>query len=577
MRANHGSRRSDGRVRMAALVLSLAGASLPFASLASAQGSGAPRRAPARTAAEEKLSTSVGPAGANAKISGISRLGTGSSTLTGAGIAIGQVELGRPPRPGFDGDPAKLHPDVVPAGVYLRDGAAVVDQNLRDHPLEVAGIMISKNATYRGVAPGASLHASAIETFGTDPGYQHSPLAMQHVATRNGGDVRAINVSFGKALVAGAKTDGSSLFTQGLDWSARIHDALYVVAGNEGGNAPVPTDEYNGMTVGYTKKVNGVFRRVDDGNSFDEDADGDRRSIDLVAPGDGVTTTAAGGGFVSGSGTSFAAPHVTGTVALLQQYGDSRIAAGVPRWNVAARRHEVMKAVLMNSADKVKDNGDGNLLRMEKTIEDTNGADWLASDAYTSAFVPLHAQMGTGQLNARRALTQFEPGEWNSFGTAEVPLIGWDRGFTAGAGLSNKYVFERALRGGSYVSVTLAWDREVQLVEAAGSTNGSYDIGETFTTLGLTDMDLHLLPKGATDLSEAIDRSTSLVDNVEHIFFKIPRSGEYEFWVNQFDQPLGDQFYGVAWWAVAAPEPSTVLLVASGLVAVGVVARRRRA
>ncbi len=42
---------------------------------------------------------------------------------------------------------------------------------------------------------------------------------------------------------------------------------------------------------------------------------------DLVAPGVAITTTAAGGGYVSATGTSFATPFVTGAAAMLMQWG----------------------------------------------------------------------------------------------------------------------------------------------------------------------------------------------------------------------------------------------------------------
>lgn len=506
---------------------------------------------------------SAGPNGINAR-----NLQTpGGLVLTGLGIGIGQAETGRPGLrflPGganFD-DNDHSHPDVTPAAVFFRNGNAVANRNVTDHAVKVAGVMIANGAANKGVAPDAKLFASAHDAQAPDPD-PDCAITAQHVALQNAGDVRAINLSFGNELYPGASRDGNSLLSRFVDWSARVHNVLY--ADTQGPGTPVPSDNYNGITVNASGKLpGGIYGMVDPAvNVFDQDADGPRRSVDIIAPGIDIECPTLGPvPYVPAHGTSVAAPHVTGTVALLQQYADDRIAAGAPRWygltEKRADHHLVMKAVLMNSADKVQDTGDG----MEKTILDTGGNNWLVSDAYSNEAIPLHIQMGTGQLNAKRALKQFEPGEFNvdmaTFRADDIPVIGWDYGeLTNGVDSIHKYIFKDPLLGGSYIAITLAWDRRVLLNDTIVA-NGQYDIGENFAIQGLPDLDLLLLPKGATNLNQAVNRSVSRHDSVEHIFWQIPTTGEYEFWVHEFAKPYMEtppEPYGIAWWAKAAPRP----------------------
>jgi hypothetical protein len=168
------------------------------------------------------------------------------------------------------------------------------------------------------------------------------------------------------------------------------------------------------------------------------------------------------------------------------------------------------------------------------------------------------------------------------------------------------YQLDQPLVAGSYVAITLAWDRSVVNDEAWGNPdvfnaevfvdkgvltpggatigkddlkftiftdpdsgavltepfvdlndNDTYDHGlaEDLKAGGLANLDLYLMPTGSTDLDDAIALSNSTLYSEEHIFAQVPVTGPHSIWVRHVGGVAGElgQYYGLAWWTVPAP------------------------
>lgn len=455
--------------------------------------------------------------------------------LSGSGVLVGQHE------DGF----AASHSGFSARYAYQQGGTAGA---ANAHATGVASIMLGGAAVYGGVnvtgiAPGASLAAS----FAGGGGAPHfSGIDWQRWDPAS--DV--INISWGGPAVGSPDPD-----TTAVDWASNQSRKLYVKsAGNQGNGGTItsPGDGFNVLTVGATGRGgtnsgNTNYRRIAEYSSTGPTGPTGNtglRKPDLVAPGSFIfkATNADlnGNGAVDDytqtqSGTSFAAPHVTGVSALLQGY-----AIGKP-WEVAGKSNMTQRAVLINGTSK--------------NVYDRNNVRWDAALPRPAA-QPLDTDTGAGLLDARRSYEIFKDGptaatvryDSNGFpiyGVGSVPNQGWalDSIIVNTETGESKWTPDANLRKGSYLTATIAWERQTTINPplAPTSANASY-------SRELGDLGLNIRKNSDNSLVGSSDTSNN---SVEHAVVKVPQRDRYQVAVRKFNNPSED--FAIAWNSYAAP------------------------
>jgi hypothetical protein len=466
----------------------------------------------------------------------------------------------------------------------------------------------------RGIAPNAQLFSGAIATsWPSDSAYPRytASFYVNFSTISTYGPYRAAMIT-GLSGPQGTRTadvvnssyignTGSTGLT-GTDRLAGTLDALIganprtlvtLAAGNtvpsgEGPNrVGSPASGYNGLSVAALGPNGGAF---DLPSYFSNGGPNDysdptvaggiisaaRQVVDIAAPGENFSTAYYGGetggngaglfGAANGpaggpnwytrnvSGTSFAAPTVAGGAALLYDAAYAVLGA-----TPDARDARVMKAVLMNSADKTLDwdngqaahpNGNGGVLT-------TQGLD---------------NRVGAGRLNLTQAYSQLLGGTTDVAGVGQgllgtVDPTGWDFGLVR-EGTENDYLLDGVLQAGALVNATLSWFRDRATVGTTNFSDSSYD-----------NLDLQLWEASGGAAVNLIAESTSLYNNNEHFSFMLPKSGEYLLrvhWATEIFDLVGDansEHYGLA-WAAEVPEPGTMVLLALAIPSL-LMARRR--
>ncbi len=235
--------------------------------------------------------------------------------LTGEGVVVGIIDSGidySHPDLGAGFGPA--HKVIGGYDFVNGDGDPMDDYH---HGTHVAGIVAAEGAR-KGVAPGAKLVAyKVLDKWGS--GSASAVLAAIERAVDPDGDpstddaLDVINLSLGGP---GGPDDPVS---QAIDNAAEAGVLAVAAAGNSGSDyysVDVPGVARRALTVGATDKNDRLAESSSRGPA-DHVAFG--LKPELVAPGASITSTMPGGGEASLSGTSMAAPHVSGAAALLLQ------------------------------------------------------------------------------------------------------------------------------------------------------------------------------------------------------------------------------------------------------------------
>ncbi|MCR4425490.1 MAG: S8 family peptidase [Firmicutes bacterium] len=230
---------------------------------------------------------------------GVSRVRPNSLEYTGRGVKVAVLDTG------IDTG----HPDLGAnvRGTYNAMGHAASARDDNGHGTHVAGTIgaLRNGIGVQGVAPRASLYAvKVLDAQGS--GKLSSLVGGLSWCVEKG--IRVLNMSLSSGR-------DNQTFREAIQNARRAGLTMVCAAGNSGPGAD---------TVGYPAKyveTIAVAATAEDDNIADFSSRG--REVDLCAPGVDILSAWPGRKYRKSSGTSMAAPHVTGAVALLLEADSS--------------------------------------------------------------------------------------------------------------------------------------------------------------------------------------------------------------------------------------------------------------
>ncbi|MBX7166500.1 MAG: S8 family serine peptidase [Pirellulales bacterium] len=261
--------------------------------------------------------------------------------IDGSGLSVVVLDTGIDLNHPFFGPDANAN-GVADRIVYNQDfatGAANAEDG-HGHGSNVASIIGSQDTTYGGVAPGVNLIVLKVLDNAGFGSFAAVETALQwvvsHVAAYN---IVAVNMSLSdgsnRSVAAsdyGIGDELAALAGQGVVVVSAAGNSYYNYSGTQG--VGYPAADPNSFAVGavWDSNVGGPFQWSSGATDFTTGADRitsfsqrDGQLTDVFAPGAPITGAGANGSIVTYAGTSQAAPHVAGVVALAQELAQQEL------------------------------------------------------------------------------------------------------------------------------------------------------------------------------------------------------------------------------------------------------------